>query len=52
MLLRPSWSILDSFSDVLGFYGITTLKVGDGERQLEDAVEGAGGEVKLFHSRL
>jgi hypothetical protein len=37
---------------MLGFDGVAVFQVGYSERQLEDAVEGAGGEVKLLHGRL
>ena len=52
ILLRPSWSILHGLGDVISFNRITAIEVGDGERQLKDAVEGAGGKVKLFHGGL
>jgi len=37
---------------VVGFDGISPLQVGQGAAYLEDAVEGAGGKIKLFHCRL
>ena len=37
---------------MVGFDYIGIFQVGDGASQLEDAVEGTGGEVKLLHSRL
>jgi len=51
-LFRPSRPVLDGLGNVLRFDGVTVFQVGDGQRQLEDAVEGAGGEVKLFHGGL
>jgi len=36
---------------VVGFDDVGAIEVGDGSGKLEDAVEGTGGEVELFHSR-
>jgi len=35
---------------MIGLDDITIFEVGDGAGKLEDAVEGTGGEMKLFHS--
>jgi len=40
---------LDGFSYVVGFNDIGVFQVGDGATYLEDAVEGAGGEIELLH---
>jgi len=37
---------------MVGFDYIGIFQVGDGAAYFEDAVEGSGGEVELFHSRL
>ena len=51
-LFRPAGAVLDGLGDVLGLDDIRAFQIGDGEGELEDAVEGAGGEVKLFHGGL
>jgi hypothetical protein len=51
-LYQASWSVLDSFSYVVGFYNIGIFQVGNGATYFEDAVEGASGEVELLHCCL
>lgn len=49
-LVEGPVAVLEGFGEVVGFDDSGIIKVGDGASQFEDTVEGAGGEVKLFHS--
>jgi len=51
-LHEASWAVLDGFGYVVGFDDISIFQVSQGAAYLEDAVEGTGGEIKLFHGRL
>ena len=57
-LIRPvelyhlSWSVLDGFSQVVGFNYISVFQVGDSASQFEDTVESPGRKIELLHGCL
>ncbi len=42
-LARASLAVLEGFGEVVGFDDVSTIEVGDGSGELENAVEGTGG---------
>jgi hypothetical protein len=51
-LYQISWSILDGFSQVVGFDYINIFQVGGSATQFEYAVKGTGGQVKPFNAAM
>lgn len=51
-LHHPSGPVLNGFGYMVGSNCITVFQVGNGASQFQDAVEGPGREVKLFHGCL
>ena len=45
-------AVLDRFEQVRGSDGLGAGEVGDGARDLEDAVVGAGGQMQFLHGLL